>query len=174
MRDPRSYAAGHHAGQTYGSEPYMVHLEAVVAIVSAIEGSEEARAVAFLHDVLEDTGATRADLAMTFGALVAFAVVLVTDPEGENRRARKALLHERLAKLHPRVSRAAHLALLVKAADRVANVRACVVDGDPSRLRMYRKEHAAFREEHAAFREAAYRPGLCDVLWTEMDALLGG
>lgn len=28
------------------------------------------------------------------------------------------------------------------------------------------------RREHPAFRAAAYRPGLCDELWPEMDRIL--
>jgi hypothetical protein len=31
-----------------------------------------------------------------------------------------------------------------------------------------------YRREHPAFREAAYRPGLCDELWREMDRILVG
>lgn len=162
--DPRKYAEAAHAGQLYGSEPYMVHLEAVAAIVSSVTDSEDARAVAYLHDVLEDTEATGTDLTENFGTVIAVAVSLVTDPEGHpNRKTRKAELHRRLGALQPTVSLSARWALLVKAADRLANLRACVVSGD-SRLHLYQREHAAFRD-------AAYRPGLCDVTWTEINLL---
>jgi (p)ppGpp synthase/HD superfamily hydrolase len=164
MNVAREYARVAHAGQTYGDEPYTVHLEAVVAVVRPVDPSGEAEAVAYLHDALEDTAATAAELTMTFGAVVASAVLLVTDPEGENRRARKAALHARLGALDVTVP-AMRLALLVKAADRLANVRACVAS-HPGKLRMYRKEHTAFRP-------ACYRPGLCDDIWAEIDSLLG-
>ena len=89
--EARKFAEAAHARQTYGSEPYMVHLEAVAAIVRSVDDSEDAEAVAYLHDVLEDTGATPADLAKNFGAAVSLAVPLVTDPEGyPNRKTRKA------------------------------------------------------------------------------------
>jgi len=169
VNDPRTFAAETHAGQTYGAEPYTVHLEAVVEIVREADASPlaYAEAVAWLHDVLEDTAVTPAELATEFGALVAIAVQLVTDPKGlPNRRTRKAELHRRLANLHPHVSVPARLALLVKAADRLANVRACIAAGD-GRLSMYRREHAVFRA-------AAHRPGLCDGIWDELDRLLGG
>ncbi len=162
----RDYARTAHAKQTYGSEPYTVHLEAVVAIVRVVDSSPEAEAVAWLHDVLEDTPATEGELAGMFGEPVAAAVAFVTDPEGyPSRRTRKAALHASLATLDPG-KEPDRLALLVKTADRLANVRACVADS-PGKLKMYRREHADFRA-------ATHRAGLCDDLWTELDALLGG
>jgi len=165
MNVARAYAATAHAGQTYGAEPYTVHLEAVVAIVREVDPSHAAKAVAYLHDVLEDTTATVAELTMVFGAVVASAVLLVTDPEGETRRTRKTALHTRLLGLDVNVP-AMRLALLVKAADRLANVRACMAN-HPSKLSMYRKEHTVFRP-------ATYRPGVCDTVWAELDSLLEG
>lgn len=38
-------------------------------------------------------------------------------------------------------------------------------EGKSGLLEMYRKEQEAFRE-------AVYRPGLCDLMWEEMDGLL--
>lgn len=158
--DPRAFAAWAHGEQTYGLEPYVVHLDAVAALLPR---EPDLQAVAYLHDVLEDTPVTSPTLVERFGATVAEAVALVTDPEGETRRRRKAKLHARLAALE--LDRpAAPLALHVKAADRLANVRACVRSAD-ARL-------ATYRCEHHEFRPAAFRPGLCDRLWTELDALL--
>lgn len=163
MTDPKTYATRAHAGQTYGAKPYTVHLAAVVEIVRTVDPSPEAEAVAWLHDALEDTDATEAGIAADFGALVSAAVALVTDPEGyPNRKTRKAALHASLASLS--VSEPSHrLALLVKAADRLANVRAAAVDSS-SKLKMYRKEHAAFRA-------SSHREGLCDVVWRELDSI---
>lgn len=159
--DARTFAAAAHGAQTYGTQPYLVHLDAVAALVP---DHPELRAVAYLHDVLEDTDVERDMLEARFGTAVAEAVALVTDPEAPSRRARKAKLHARLAALgidEP----ASVLALHVKVADRLANVRCCAQSGD-RRLAMYRREHEAFRP-------AAYRAGLCDALWNELDALLG-
>lgn len=167
MTDPRRYAAEAHEGQTYGSEPYTAHLEAVVAIVREVDPSPLAEAVAWLHDAVEDTDTTTLDLFHTFGPQVATAVMLLTDPPGHpNRRTRKAALHDTLSKLDfPNGGPAERAALLVKAADRLANVRASA-ESHPGKLSMYRREHAAFRE-------AAHRPGLCDEVWAEIDRLLG-
>jgi hypothetical protein len=57
------------------------------------------------------------------------------------------------------------LALIVKTADRLANVRAAR-SNNPRLL-------AVYRSEHPAFRPAAWRPSLAVSLWKELDGLLG-
>ena len=74
---------------------------------------------------------------------------------------RKAETYSRLAA----VSGANELALVVKAADRLANVRNCVLDDRRGLMTVYRREHASFRR-------SAYRAGLCEPLWAELDVLL--
>jgi (p)ppGpp synthase/HD superfamily hydrolase len=164
MRDAERFAVEAHADQSYGTEPYTVHLQAVVTIVrEAAPHDAIAEAVAWLHDVVEDTPVSVADIEIAFGDAIAAAVASLSDPPGSNRRERKALLHEHLRTLDA-TSPTQRVTLLVKAADRLANVRACASSGD-ARVGMYRKEHAAFRT-------AAHRPGLCDTIWAELDALL--
>ena len=60
---------------------------------------------------------------------------------------------------------AVDLALLVKVADRLANVRACVQDGCTALWSVYQLEHTAFKA-------AADRVGQCDTLWLAPDGLL--
>ncbi|MEM6296691.1 MAG: HD domain-containing protein [Myxococcota bacterium] len=158
--DPRDFAVHAHADQTYGGQPYVAHLDAVANLVGE---DADLRAVAYLHDVVEDTPVTTDDVVRTFGPTIGAAVAMVTDPPGDSRRIRKDALHDRLAEADARED-AVRLALHVKVADRLANVRRCVADDDP-RLAMYRREHQAFRP-------AAHRPGLCDALWSELDDLL--
>lgn len=157
----RAFAEQAHGAQTYGDAPYVVHLDAVAALVPP--QPEALKVVAYLHDVLEDTETTADALQARFGPVVAQAVEHLTDPPGPRRADRKEALHRRLSALSIEDTAAA-LALHVKAADRLANVRACVRTGD-ARLALYRREHAVFRA-------AAYRPGLCDPLWAELDTLL--
>jgi (p)ppGpp synthase/HD superfamily hydrolase len=153
-----------HAADRYGDHPYSVHLEAVVAIVREADGSELAESVAWLHDVVEDSDLHTGDIEREFGRVVSVAVACVTDPNGPNRRTRKARLHAQLAKLDHEQHESYRIALLVKAADRLANVRASAAD-NPGKLKMYRREHASFEA-------AAHRPGLCDAIWDEIDGLL--
>jgi guanosine-3',5'-bis(diphosphate) 3'-pyrophosphohydrolase len=155
----RAFAIAAHGEQTYGDHPYSFHLDAVAAIATPF--GEEAVAIAYLHDTVEDTEATIQDIASQFGPKVAACVSLLTDEAGANRKERKAKTYAKLALVHgPN-----ELALVVKAADRLANVRACLGDRKRSMWELYRSEHAVFRT-------AAYRAGLCDPLWSELDSSL--
>ncbi len=155
----RAYAVQMHGDQKYGTHPYAYHLDAVVALLQPY--GEQSQVIGYLHDVVEDTGARVADVQSRFGDLVAACVALLTDAPGANRKERKAKTYAALAL----VTGDEELALVVKAADRLANVRACVADG-------HRTLWDTYRGEHPTFRAAAYRPGQCDPLWSELDALL--
>lgn len=154
----RVFAIEAHADQRYADRPYSFHLDAVATLCAPY--GAEAQVVAYLHDVAEDTPVPLERIREAFGDLVAECVALVTDVPGANRAERKAKTNAKLAK----VEGPARLALVVKAADRLANLRMSATTGG-AKLDMYRKEHPAFRA-------AAYRPGLCDELWREMDKIL--
>lgn len=158
--DPRSFAIAAHGDQQYGERPYVFHLDAVAGIAAAY--GEDAVTLAYLHDVVEDTAVTVEEVERLFGARVAACVGLLTDQPGADRKERKQKTYARLAQVG---SGATELALVVKAADRLANVRACVQDSN-------RRLWDVYRAEHEAFRAAAYRHGLCDPLWRELDSLL--
>ena len=155
----RDYAIAMHGDQTYGTHPYVHHLDAVVALLQPY--GEKAQVVGYLHDVVEDTDATVSDVQQRFGDLVARCVSLLTDAPGANRKERKAKTYAAMAQ----VTGDEELALVVKAADRLANVRACVADG-------HRQLWDTYRGEQATFRAAAFRKGQCDPLWGELDELL--
>ncbi|RQP25373.1 HD domain-containing protein [Piscinibacter terrae] len=155
----RSLAVRAHGDQKYGEHPYVVHLDDVAALAQPY--GEVAVAVAYLHDVVEDTTVGLAEVEDQFGKAVAACVALLTDEPGANRKERKTKTCAKLAQ----VRADNEVALVVKAADRLANVRACVTDGKKGLLSVYQGEHAAFRL-------AAFRPGLCDALWIELDSLL--
>ena len=123
----RSFALAAHGSQMYGTRPYAYHLEAVVGLLSPY--GSEAQIIGYLHDVVEDTEVTESDIRDRFGDLIAECVGLLTDTPGTSRAVRKAMTCARLAT----VSGPAELALVVKVADRLANVRTCVVD-DQRRL----------------------------------------
>src|SRR6187402_2332694 len=155
----RLFAVTAHGDQMYGDKPYASHLDAVAELVASY--GEDAVVVAYLHDTAEDTDATIEEIAAAFGPQVAACVSLLTDEPGRNRKERKAKTYAKLAG----VSGPTELALLVKTADRLANVRACLEDRKQGLWDMYRGEHAAFRS-------AVYRAGLCDTLWLELDSAL--
>lgn len=154
----RAFAIEAHGEQRYGSHPYHVHLDAVAELVK--DHGEEAQALAYLHDVVEDTPVQIDAIAEAFGPRIAACVAILTDEPGDSRQERKQKTYARMAS----VSGDLELALIVKAADRLANMRACVADGNDALL-------AVYKEEFAAFREAARREGLCWNLWHEMERI---
>ena len=163
MTDPRQlareFAIQAHGSQRYGDRPYAFHLDAVASILEP--HGLTAQVIGYLHDTIEDTAATPEQIEAQFGPFVAGCVSILTDEPGPDRKARKVLTYAKMAASAPEYA----LALTVKAADRLANIRACVADSNAAKLEKYRGEHAALRS-------AAYRPGDCDGLWREMDALL--
>jgi len=166
VANARTFAVEAHGDQRYGAHPYVVHLDEVYAVLvehGQAETSGHMRAVlAYLHDVVEDTAVPLSLIGERFGEPVSQCVDLLTDAPGRNRKERKAATYARLAEVDstgPRVH-----ALVVKAADRLANVRRCVSD-DARLLGMYRGEHPTFRN-------AAFREGLAPSIWAELDRLL--
>jgi guanosine-3',5'-bis(diphosphate) 3'-pyrophosphohydrolase len=122
--EARAFAIEVHGGQQYGKHPYAFHLDQVADI--AWHYGPEAEVLAYLHDTVEDTSATLDEVRERFGSFIADCVALLTDQPGANRKERKAKTYVKLAEVHDE----RQLALVVKAADRLANVRACVVDGN--------------------------------------------
>jgi guanosine-3',5'-bis(diphosphate) 3'-pyrophosphohydrolase len=102
-----------------GNEPYINHLAEVANLLAAATDGADAELVAagWLHDAVEDTETTRAELAQKFSERVASLVVEVTDdmslPQPERRRRQ--------------VVDAPHKspdAKLIKIADKISNIRA--------------------------------------------------
>ena len=157
MLDPRNHARAFavraHGDQTYGDAPYVVHLDAVAAIAAPF--GETAEVVAFLHDVVEDTDVPLTEIEAEFGALVAQCVAILTDEDGADRAERKRKTYAKMA----RVEGELELALIVKAADRLANVR----QGEKNEM---------YRREHPTFTDTVHRKGLCDEIWKELDERL--
>ena len=155
----RAYAVAAHGDQKYGDYPYVFHLDQVASLLTRY--GEDAQVIGYLHDTVEDTDATVTDVQREFGAFVAECVALVSDAPGRDRKTRKAKTYARLA----RVTGPAELALVVKAADRLANVRMCVKEQNHDLWQVYRQEQPVF------FR-AAFREGLCDDFGAELHQLL--
>ena len=159
VAEARRFAVAAHGAQKYGSEPYVFHLDAVAALLEPF--GAEAQIAGYLHDVVEDTAVGLDRVRAEFGEHISECVGLVSDSAEGDREAKKVRANAKLAKVEGR----AQLALIVKAADRLANLRMCTRAGSEAKLEKYRREHPAFRA-------AAYRAGLCDELWTEIDRII--
>lgn len=154
----RDFAIAAHANQMYGTLPYSFHLDAVASLVKKY--GETAATVAYLHDVVEDTRVTLEEIENIFGSLVAKCVAILTDEPGQNRKERKSKTYAKMAK----VTGEENLALLVKAADRLANLRASITDKNDRLI-------ATYRSEYPTFRVSVYRKNLCEEIWQELESL---
>ena len=130
----RAFATRKHSGQT-GKRPgeaYIDHVEAVVRLLKD-HGEERAKVLkaAYLHDCLEKTDTTVAELLQAFGEGVAELVYWLTDPE-DSEGAEKELLSAWL------LSRAPIEAKLIKLADIIDNANA-IRTHDPERWPKFRE-----------------------------------
>ncbi len=119
--DAAAFAAERHSSQRRKdaeASPYINHPLALARILSREGGVTEAPvlAAALLHDTVEDTETTHAELEARFGPQVAAIVAEVTDDKRLLKTERKRL---QIA-LAPTKSREAKL---VKLADKIANLR---------------------------------------------------
>ncbi len=84
----------------YTDEPYTTHLSRVAQLVAEVVDDDAMVAAAYLHDTVEDTPTTLADIKAEFGGDVAYLVSFLTDSsslEDGNRAVRKAIDREHTA-----------------------------------------------------------------------------
>ena len=114
------YAAEKHSGQKRkgaADEPYVNHVIEVAHLVStAISGDTNVVIAALLHDVIEDTDVTAAELNRRFGRDVASLVVEMTDDKSLPKEERKLLQIEHAPKMSVR-------AQTIKLADKISNLQ---------------------------------------------------
>ena len=119
IRRAYDVAASWHEGQTRRSgHPYITHPLAVAMILAETGADDEMLCAAMLHDTIEDTPYTPAELSREFGARVAALVAGVTAlDQAKDRRGRVTARAMAAAKsADPRV-------LEIKVADRLHNMR---------------------------------------------------
>ena len=141
----KSFAEAAHASidqrRKYSGEPYITHPAAVVELVRSVPHTEAMICAAWLHDTVEDTPKTLADVERMFGAEIAELVEQLTDvsrPEDGNRRHRKAIDREHTAKVSAQ-------AKTIKLADLIDNTRS-IVERDPEFAKVYLAEKALLLE----------------------------
>lgn len=125
-----------HSGQIYNDEvPYTVHLQNVVGVLERFGLTDPVMICAgWLHDTIEDTTKSYNDIKDRFGVEVAELVFAVSSELGRNRK-------ERNEKTYPKI-RANPQAVLLKLADRIANIEYGLANG--GKTVMYTQEFPEF------------------------------
>jgi len=81
LRAKKIAYTAHEGMKRWGGEPYIVHPQRVAE--SLRDHSPTIQAIGWLHDVIEDTSYTEADLAFEVGSNVAERVAMITHRENE-------------------------------------------------------------------------------------------
>ncbi len=159
-REARGFAIRKHGAKMYGRAPYVVHLDAVHHVLSALGFSGDILVAAYLHDVVEDTPTRADEIARRFGPVVAELVDAVSGV-GETR-------DEEWASVVPKIRAIGDSAANLKLADRIANSEASAVGGKKTAkfLATYRGEMPAFEAGLAGLGDAR--------LWTRLRAVFAG
>lgn len=158
LDDALEFAGQAHKEQKYGQEPYRTHLEQVISVLRDYDvQDEEILAAGALHDVVEDTDVQISEIEGKFGGRVARLVWAVTSEGGKNRRERNSQIYAKV--------RSEKGAVLLKLADRIANLRNACRRQEKKYLLMYKKEQKVFRErlENKGATE--------EKMWAEIDSI---
>lgn len=132
-----NFAIAAHQGQLrkYTGEPYIVHPIEVSMLIATHTDKTSIIIAALLHDVIEDTPFTYANIKFEFGKKIADLVLEVTDvskPSDGNREERKKIDREHLANASPE-------AQTIKLADLISNT-SFIVKHDKNFAKIYLAE----------------------------------
>ena len=142
----------------YTGGAYWKHPEAVAELVKTVPHTPEMVAAAYMHDVIEDTPCTEAEMREAFGDAVTDLVMWLTDvstPKDGNRDARKTIDRAHTAAA-PREAKT------VKLADLIDNSRS-ILARDPDFAKVYLREKRLLLDE-------ALRDG-DPTLWAQADQI---
>jgi len=168
-----AWARSAHADQKHGPRPYTAHLAEVEAVLhrfsydpnaagldeAALTRAQTLSLAAWLHDIVEDTPVTLDEVRERAGQDVAALVGAVTNEEGPNR-------HARHLKTYPKIASTPN-AVILKLADRIANVETCLCGGDSKSVRLFKM----YQREFEGFRSALQRDAAAP-MWKHLAQLM--
>ncbi len=157
----REFAIKAHGDQKYGDQPYVTHLAAVRDALIEFGCAERTHLIAaWLHDTIEDTDVTYEEIDRNFGTEMARYVWAVTGT-GKTRAMRNSDAYQKM--------RWCPEAILIKLADRIANMRASKAS-KPELFKMYQSEYPAFRDTLRPVTRSA--EVVCsEAMWRALDQL---
>ncbi len=158
VREAFSYACHHHADQRRRSgEEFIVHPVNVAKICAGMRLDTETLCAALLHDTVEDTSASLADIELHFGEEIAGLVDGVTKLTGLTFQSRDEAQAENYRKMM--VAMASDIrVILIKLADRLHNMR--TIDAMPKQ-----KQINKARETLDIYAPIAHRLGIHAIKW---------
>jgi GTP pyrophosphokinase len=130
--------AAHHGQFRKSGDPYISHPLAVTQILAQMRLDPQALTAALLHDVMEDTRVTKAEIASIFGAPVADLVDGVSKLDRIQFQSAEEAQAENFRKMLLAVSRDVRV-ILIKLADRLHNMRTLKVMSAEKRRRIARE-----------------------------------
>jgi RelA/SpoT family (p)ppGpp synthetase len=133
------FSGAAHAGQTRQSgEPYISHPLAVAEILAGWHLDGQALVAAMLHDVMEDTSVTKAEITDTFGKPVADLVDGVSKLDKIEFQSAEDAQAENFRKMLLAMARDVRV-ILIKLADRLHNMRTLAAVAPAKRRRVARE-----------------------------------
>ena len=159
------YARAKHRDQRRkDGSPYIIHPLAVAEIVAEIGLDTDSIVAALLHDCLEDTNSTHAEIARRFGPTVAELVEGVTKLTRVNYSTQEEQQMENLRKMFLAMSKDIRV-ILIKIADRLHNTRTMAYQTPEKQL-------SKSRETMDIYAPIAYRLGMQKIKWELEDISL--
>lgn len=140
VQQAKEFAIKAHGNQKYGKMPYEYHLQQVVnklmywRDLGQWEVTDECLAVAWLHDVLEDTDTSLTDLEQHFGDEIGYQVMMLSKASPASYD------------VYIRLIKKEKVAKLVKMADTLSNLEASILSGEMKRINKYSKQLALLTE----------------------------
>jgi GTP diphosphokinase / guanosine-3',5'-bis(diphosphate) 3'-diphosphatase len=139
VMDAYEFAAKAHEGQQrHSGEPYISHPVAVATLLAELKLDAQTLMAALLHDVIEDTGVPKADIAQMFGEEVAELVDGVSKLDKIEFRSRAEAQAESFRKMLLAMVGDMRV-ILVKLADRTHNMRTLWIMPPDKRRRIARE-----------------------------------
>lgn len=158
LRKAYNYAENAHKGQKrISGEDYIVHPLAIAIILAELQLDMQTIAAGLLHDVVEDTGITLADIESAFGHEVASMVDGVTKLGKLQFQTKEERQAENLRKMFLAMAKDIRV-ILIKLADRLHNLRTLQFQSE-------RKQKEVAEETLVFFAPLAHRLGIYKIKW---------
>ena len=135
--EARNLAILQHGDQLYNMHSYSYHLDQVYDLVCDANLEHDFKIGAYLHDTLEDTPLTYEEISKDYGKNLAEMVFTVSG-FGANRKEKHLDMKNKLSQNLQYVD--------LKMADRIVNMRNCVLSNNEKLLNTYMKEMDSFKD----------------------------